>query len=62
MHRLQLPHGLLLGQRQGAADDGGDALGAGGNEGADDDPRALRQEPQVVATNTDGAQTGAIGG
>ncbi len=39
---LQLPVNLLVREGQRPADDGGDALRTGGDEGADDDARALR--------------------
>ena len=45
---------LLLAQDKGTVDDGGDAPCAGGNEGADDDPRAFRQQRKLVTTDADG--------
>ena len=40
--------GLRLGQGQSPADDGGDPLGIGGNEGPENDPAALGRQDDVV--------------
>ena len=51
---VQFARDLLLAQGEGAADDGGDAVGVGGDERADDDPGALGDEREVVAAKRDG--------
>ncbi len=59
-HGVQVPEGVLFAQGQGAADDGGDAQGTGGDEGPDDHPGALGNELQVVPAKGEGAHESAI--
>ena len=53
-HRGQVAPGLGLAQGQGAAEDGGDAVDATGDEGPEDDPGALRDELNLVVTKAKG--------
>ena len=50
----QLGDDFLLRQGKRTADDGGDAMDVGGNEGAEDDARALGQQRHLMAAEADG--------
>ena len=50
-HGLQVPDRILLAQGEGAAYDGRDSLRVAGDEGPDDDARALGQEQRLVTSD-----------
>ena len=53
MHGGEFLLHFFLRQRQGASNDGGKALGAGGNERADDDAGTLRLKSDLMAVNSE---------
>ena len=61
-HSLQLLLDLLFRQGKGTANDGDNALCAGGDEGADDHPCAIRQKRDLMATNLEGVHHGEDSG
>ena len=61
-HGFQGACGVFLAEGEGATDDGGDAVDAGRDEGADDDTGALRNERDLVTAKRDGSHKALFAG